>query len=230
MKFNTEVEKFAHQHCGISSLKLHDYKKHVSGLLLPNNYIVPTIVEEREINMTTIDVFSRLMKDGVLHVCSDIHSEMSCIINAQLLFMHQALDRELKMYLSTRGGECNAGLSIFDTMQQIVSYGTNLSVTVTGMAASMGSIILQGGTKGMRQCLPHSRVMIHQPLGGAQGQVSDMKISLKEIERIELELYTILANASGKTIEQISIDCNRDNFMNPEEAKTYGLIDSILYP
>jgi ATP-dependent Clp protease protease subunit len=228
MIFNSEVEKYAHLHHGISSLKLDNYKKSTSGIMVPQNYLSPTIIEERNMNVASMDVFSRLMMEGVIYVGTPIDDDVANIVNAQMLFMASVLKKEMQMHLNTPGGGVYAGLAMYDTMQGIVAGGTDIAVTVTGMAASMGSILLQGGTKGQRRALKHSRVMIHQPMGGAKGQVSDILITAEEIVKLQKELNVILSEGSGKSMQAIKKACDRDNWFTAQEAKNYGFIDEVV--
>ena len=216
----TEFEKYAHLHCGISSLRLHDYKA------IHSAYINPMILEERQLNVTQLDVFSRLMMERILFLGAPVNDDVANIIQAQLLFLESAdPTKDIQIYINTPGGSVSAGLGIYDTMQLV---NCDVATICTGMAASMGAVLLTAGAAGKRQALPHSRVMIHQPLGGVQGQASDIEITAREIARTKQELYDILAFHSGKSIADIERDADRDYWLTAEEAKAYGLIDGIL--
>ena len=216
----TEFEKYAHLHCGISSLRLHDYKA------IHSAYINPMILEERQLNVTQLDVFSRLMMERILFLGAPVNDDVANIIQAQLLFLESADPaKDIQIYINTPGGSVSAGLGIYDTMQLV---NCDVATICTGMAASMGAVLLTAGAAGKRQALPHSRVMIHQPLGGVQGQASDIEITAREIARTKQELYDILAHHSGKSIADIERDADRDYWLTAEEAKAYGLIDGIL--
>ena len=216
----TEFEKYAHLHCGISSLRLHDYKA------IHSAYINPMILEERQLNVTQLDVFSRLMMERILFLGAPVNDDVANIIQAQLLFLESAdPTKDIQIYINTPGGSVSAGLGIYDTMQLV---NCDVATICTGMAASMGAVLLTAGAAGKRQALPHSRVMIHQPLGGVQGQASDIEITAREIARTKQELYDILALHSGKSIAEIERDADRDYWLTAEEAKAYGLIDGIL--
>ena len=215
-----EFRKFATKHMGISSLTLDKYTS------IYNNWVSPTIIEERQLNIATMDVFSRLMMDRIIFLGSAIDDYVANIIQAQLLFLESVdASRDISIYFNTPGGSVYAGLGIYDTMQYINS---DVATICTGMAASMGAVLLAAGTKGKRSALPHSRIMIHQPMGGAQGQASDIEITAREIKKLKNELYEILANHSGNPIEKIEKDSDRDYWMRAEEAKEYGMIDEVL--
>ncbi len=216
----SEFEKFAVKHCGISSLKLHDYRSANAS------YVNPMILEERQLNVTQLDVFSRLMMDRILFLGAPIDDDVANIIQAQLLFL-ESIDptKDIQLYVNTPGGSVSSGLGIYDTMQLV---NCDVATICTGMAASMGAVLLTAGAAGKRSALPHSRVMIHQPLGGVQGQASDIEITAREIARVKRELYEILSQHSGKPVETIEHDADRDYWMSSEEAKSYGLIDEVL--
>ena len=215
-----EFEKYARGYCGISSLKLHDFKSMHSG------YVSPTIIEERQLNVATMDVFSRLMMDRIIFLGAPIYDDAANIIQAQLLFL-ESVDpsKDIQIYINSPGGSVSAGLGIYDTMQLISS---DVATICTGLAASMGAVLLTAGTDGKRSALPHSRVMIHQPLGGAQGQASDIEITAREILKTKRELYEILSKHSGVDISKIEQDADRDYWMTSYEAREYGLIDQVL--
>ena len=215
-----EFRKYAVKHEGISSLTLQRYNS-VYG-----NYISPTIIEERQLNVASMDVFSRLMMDRIIFLGVPIDDTVANIIQAQLLFLESTdPSKEIQIYLNSPGGHVHAGLGIYDTMQYI---SADVATICTGMAASMGAILLTAGAKGKRSALKHSRVMIHQPMGGAQGQASDIEITAREILKIKAELYNIIAEHTGKSLKQIEKDSDRDYWMTSEEALKYGMIDEIL--
>ncbi len=214
-----EFQKFALSQ-GISSLNLHRYQSIVDG------YVSPTIIEERNLNVAQMDVFSRLMMDRVIFLGAPITDDVANIIQAQLLFLEMDnAERDIQIYLNSPGGSVSAGLGIYDTMQLVAP---DVATICTGMAASMAAVLLTAGAKGKRSALPHSRVMIHQPMGGVQGQASDIEITAREILKYKQELYEILAHHSGQPIDKIEADADRDYWMRAEEAKAYGLIDEVL--
>lgn len=214
-----EFEKYAVKHRGISSNTLHSMKSAYDA------YVNPMILEERHLNVTQLDVFSRLMMDRILFLGAPIDDDVANIIQAQLLFLESTdPDKDIEIYINSPGGSVSAGLGIYDTMQLV---NCDVATTCTGMAASMGAVLLTAGTAGKRTALPHSRVMIHQPLGGAQGQASDIEITAREIVRIKHELYDILSFHTGKTVADIERDADRDYWLSAAEAKEYGLIDDV---
>ena len=189
------------------------------------NYISPSILEERQLNVTQMDVFSRLMMDRIIFLGTEINDYTANVIQAQLLYLNSSEpDRDIHLYLNTPGGSVYAGLGIYDTMQFISS---KVSTMCTGMAASMGAVLLVAGEKGMRSALPHSRVMIHQPMGGIQGQASDIEITAREILKLKDELYQIIADHSNQAIDKIRQDADRDYWMTAQEALDYGMIDRV---
>ncbi len=190
-------------------------------------YINPTIIEERKLNVASMDVFSRLMMDRIIFLGVPIDDDVANIIQAQLLFLASNSDAtsDINLYLNTPGGQVSSGLAIYDTMQLIEP---DVATIVTGMAASMGSVLLCAGAKGKRSALPHSRVLIHQPLGGAKGQASDILIAAKEIEKTRTELYNIISKHSGQDFDRVFADADRDYWMTAQEAKDYGMVDDIL--
>jgi len=217
---SNEFKKYATKHAGISSLTMHRYNSEYL------NYISPTIIEERQLNVASMDVFSRLMMDRIIFLGVPIDDTVANIIQAQLLFLESTDPaKDIQIYFNTPGGAVHAGLGIYDTMQYI---SADVATICTGMAASMGAVLLTAGTKGKRSALTHSRVMIHQPMGGAQGQASDIEITAREILKIKKELYTIIAEHSGKDYEQVEKDSDRDYWMTAKEAVDYGMIDEIL--
>ncbi len=215
-----EFDKYARLQCGISSMTLHRYS---SAL---DSYINPTIIEERKLNVASMDVFSRLLMDRIIFLGVPIDDDVANIIQAQLLFLASTdSNADVSIYLNTPGGSVSAGLAIYDTIQLI---DPDVATICTGMAASMGAVLLCAGVKGKRFALPHSRVMIHQPLGGARGQASDIEIAAKEILKVKKELYTILSEHTGQPYKTIEADGDRDFWMTSEEALKYGMIDEIL--
>ncbi|MCZ4408065.1 ATP-dependent Clp endopeptidase proteolytic subunit ClpP [Cryomorphaceae bacterium 1068] len=216
MSEHKEFEKYAKNHHNINSMYYHDYAK----------ALTPYIIEERQMNVAQMDVFSRLMMDRIIFLGTGIDDQVANIIQAQLLFL-ESVDpkKDIQIYLNSPGGSVYAGLGIYDTMQYI---SPNVATICTGMAASMGAVLLCAGENGKRTALKHSRVMIHQPLGGAQGQASDIEITAKEIIKLRKELYDIIANHSGQTFEKVSEDSDRDFWMTADEAKEYGMLDEVL--
>jgi len=191
-----------------------------------DGYISPSILEERQLNVTQMDVFSRLMMDRIIFLGSEINDYVANVIQAQLLFLDTSdPGKDISIYLNSPGGSVYAGLGIYDTMQYI---GSKVGTICTGMAASMAAVLLVAGAKGQRSALKHSRVMIHQPMGGMQGQASDMEITVREIQKLKNELYQIIADHSGNTFEKIAADSDRDYWMTSKEALEYGMIDTIL--
>lgn len=221
MNTSNEFRKYATKHMGINSLTLDKYAS------IYANYISPTIIEERQLNVASMDVFSRLMMDRIIFLGLPIDDYVANIIQAQLLFLESTdSTKDIQIYLNTPGGSVYAGLGIYDTMQFI---NCDVATICTGMAASMGAVLLVAGTKGKRSALKHSRVMIHQPMGGAEGQASDIEITAREIQKLKKELYEIIASHSGQPFEKVEKDSDRDYWMIAEEAKTYGMIDEVLY-
>lgn len=214
-----EFQKFALSQ-GISSLDLHRYQS------LTDAYVSPTVIEERKLNMAQMDVFSRLMMDRIIFLGAPIDDDVANIIEAQLLFLETTdPERDIQIYINSPGGSVSAGLGIYDTMQLVAP---DVATICTGMAASMGAVLLTAGAKGKRSALPHSRVMIHQPLGGVQGQASDIEITAREILKYKQELYEIISHHSGQPFERIEADADRDYWMRAAEAKEYGLIDEVI--
>lgn len=220
MQLGKDFRDYAVKHRGLSSLYVDKYID--SGIY----GLTPNIIEERPMNIAALDVFSRLMMDRIIFLGTGIDDYVSNIITAQLLFLESTdPSRDVQIYVNSPGGSVYAGLAIYDTMQIIKP---NVATICTGMAASMAAVLLCAGEKGKRSALKHSRVMIHQPLGGAQGQASDIEITYKEITKIKNELYQIIADHSGQPFEQIEKDSDRDHWMRAEEAKEYGMIDEVL--
>lgn len=215
-----DFRKYATKHIGMSSMVLDDVIKSQNG------YLNPYILEERQLNVTQLDVFSRLMMDRIIFLGTQIDDYTANVIQAQLLYLDSSdPGKDISIYINSPGGSVYAGYGIYDTMQFISS---NVSTICTGIAASMASVLLVSGTKGKRFALKHSRVMIHQPLGGTQGQASDIEIAAREIIKVKKELYTIISNHSGKPFEEVERDSDRDYWMTSEEAKAYGMIDDVL--
>ena len=220
MDVGKEFRKYAIKHQGISSLKVDAYIGN-----MPQN-MTRTVIEERPMNFREIDVFSRLMADRILFLGTAIDDYMANIVQAQLLFL-ESLDarRDIQMYINSPGGSVYAGLGIYDTMQWIAP---DVATICTGLAASMGAVLQCAGAKGKRTALRHARIMIHQPLGGAQGQASDIEITAREIQKLKKELYDIISHHSGQSFERVQADSDRDYWMIAEEAKAYGMLDDVL--
>lgn len=217
---NNEFRKYAVKHKGISGNTFDSYTKHnVSNM-------TPYIIEERQLNVAQMDVFSRLMMDRIIFLGTGIDDQVANIMQAQLLFL-QSVDskKDIQIYLNSPGGSVYAGLGIYDTMQYITPH---VATICTGMAASMGAVLMCAGEKGKRAALKHARVMIHQPMGGAEGQASDIEITAREIQKLKKELYDIIARHSNQTYEKVWADSDRDYWMTSEEAKAYGMVDEIL--
>ncbi|HKJ41140.1 MAG TPA: ATP-dependent Clp endopeptidase proteolytic subunit ClpP [Sunxiuqinia sp.] len=220
MNEKREFKKYATGHMGISSLSMHRFES------MFTNSLTPYIIEERQLNVASMDVFSRLMMDRIIFLGTPIDDYIANILQAQLLFLESTdPSKDIQIYFNTPGGSVHAGLGIYDTMQYI---SPDIATICTGMAASMGAVLLTAGTEGKRSALKHSRVMIHQPMGGAQGQASDIEITAREILKMKKELYDIIAKHSHNTYEQVEKDSDRDHWMTSEEAKDYGMIDEIL--
>lgn len=216
---NDEFKKYAVKHQGISSMHLEKYMSQISGM-------TRTVIEERPVNFREVDVFSRLMMDRIIFLGTPIDDYIANIIQAQLLFLESAdAKRDIQIYINSPGGSVYAGLGIYDTMQWI---GPDVATICVGMAASMAAVLLCAGTHGKRTGLRHSRVMIHQPMGGAQGQASDIEITYREIEKLKKELYEIISQHSGQPYEKVYKDSDRDYWMKADEAKEYGMIDEVL--
>ena len=213
---NNEFRKYATKHLGINSLT---YDRYVSSL-------TPYIIEERQLNVAQMDVFSRLMMDRIIFLGTGINDQVANIVQAQLLFLESVdAKKDIQIYLNSPGGSVYAGLGIYDTMQII---SPDVATICTGMAASMGAVLMCAGQKGKRTALKHARVMIHQPLGGAEGQASDIEITAREIQKLKKELYEIIAKHSGQQYDKVWKDSDRDYWMTAQEAKEYGMVDEIL--
>lgn len=216
-----DFSKYARSKKGLSSLTMHRYAS------VFDNYISPTIIEERQLNIASMDVFSRLMMDRIIFLGLPIDDYVANIIQAQLLYLDSTdPGKDIQLYFNTPGGSVYAGLGIYDTMQYI---SADIATICTGMAASMGAILLTAGTRGKRSALKHSRIMIHQPMGGAEGHASDIEITAREIVKLKKELYEIIALHSGNQYEKVEKDADRDYWMTSIEAKDYGMIDEILH-
>jgi ATP-dependent Clp protease protease subunit len=217
---NNEFKKYATKHLGLNGLALDKYVD------ITSSYISPTIIEERQLNVAQMDVFSRLMMDRIIFLGTQIDDYTANVIQAQLLYLDSAdSGKDISIYINSPGGSVYAGYGIYDTMQFINS---NVSTICTGIAASMAAVLLVAGEKGKRFALKHSRVMIHQPLGGAQGQASDIEITAREIGKVKKELYTIISDHSGQPFDKVAQDSDRDYWMTSAEAKEYGMVDDVL--
>ena len=218
---NNDFRKFAVHHLGMNGLALDQYSNAVA-----DNYISPTIMEERKLNVTQMDVFSRLMMDRIIFLGTQVDDYTANVIQAQLLYLDSAdMGKDISLYINSPGGSVYAGLGIYDTMQYIQS---DVSTICTGMAASMAAVLLVAGQKDKRFALKHSRVMIHQPMGGIQGQASDIEITSREILKLKKELYTIISDHSGQPYDKVYADSDRDYWMTSDEALAYGMIDKVL--
>lgn len=219
---NNDFRKYAVKHLGMSGSRLDSYMKITSQ----GGYISPTIIEERQLNVAQMDVFSRLMMDRIIFMGTAIDDYTANVMQAQLLYLDSSdPGKDISIYINSPGGSVYAGLGIYDTMQFISS---DVATICTGIAASMAAILLVSGTEKKRFALTHSRVMIHQPMGGVQGQASDIEITAREISKLKQELYTIISKHSGKSIEDINRDSDRDFWMTASEAKEYGMVDDVL--
>lgn len=218
-----EFKKYAVKHLGMSSMHLDKYM----GTTVPNiNAFTPQVIEERQMNIVGMDVFSRLMMDRIIFMGVPVNDYVANVIQAQMLFLESTdPKRDIQMFINSPGGSVIAGMGIYDTMQYV---SPDVGTICTGLAASMGAVLLAAGNKGKRTCLQHSRVMIHQPSGGMQGQFTDMEISYNLIKSLRNELYEILAYHTGKKFAQIEKDSDRDNWMTAKDAKDYGLVDEVL--
>jgi ATP-dependent Clp protease, protease subunit len=220
MNTGKEFEKYAVKHRGISSNMLDGYIKHNVTNLTPN------IIEERPMNVAVMDVYSRLMMDRIIFLGYPVNDEVANIITAQLLFLESTdRNRDVQLYINSPGGGVYAGLGLYDTMQFV---NPDIATICTGMAASMSAVLMAAGAPGKRSALKHSRIMMHQPSAGAMGQASDVEITVNEVRKIKQELYDILSNHTGQSVEKIATDSNRDYWMTADEAKEYGLIDEVL--
>lgn len=225
MDYGKEFQNYARKHLGINGQTLHRYQN--AGVRVPMaGYINPSIIEERQMNVAVFDVFSRLMMDRIVFLGVPVDDDVANIIQAQLLFLDSTdPGKDIHLYINSPGGVVYAGLGIYDTMQLISS---PVATICTGLAASMAAVLLTAGAKGKRSALPHSRIMIHQPLGGVQGQASDIEIETREILNVKQELYDILSRHTGKTVEEITRDADRNYWLRAPQAVAYGLIDEVL--
>jgi ATP-dependent Clp protease protease subunit len=220
MNSKNEFEKFAIKHRGISSNTLHSYASHLVTGLTPN------IIEERPMNVAVMDVYSRLMMDRIIFLGYTINDEVANIVTAQLLFLDSTdRTRDINMYINSPGGSVYSGLGVYDTMQYVTP---DVATICIGVAASMACVLLGAGTKGKRAALKHARIMMHQPSGAIGGQASDIEITVNEIRKLKRELYEVVNIHTGKSVEQIEKDFDRDNWMTAAEAKDYGLVDEVL--
>ena len=217
---DNDFKKYATRHLGMNSMVLDDV------ISMQNQYLNPYILEERQLNVTQMDVFSRLMMDRIIFLGTQIDDYTANTLQAQLLYLDSVdSGKDISIYVNSPGGSVHAGLGIYDTMQFIQS---DVATICTGMAASMAAVLLVAGTEGKRSALRHSRVMIHQPMGGAQGQASDIEITAREIQKLKQELYTIIANHSHQSYDKVWADSDRDYWMTAEEAREYGMVDQVL--
>jgi ATP-dependent Clp protease protease subunit len=220
MNIGKEFEKYAVKDQGISSSTLHGYVNHNITNLTPN------IIEERPMNIAVMDVYSRLMMDRIIFLGYPVTEEVANIITAQLLFLESTdRTRDIQLYINSPGGGVYAGLGLYDTMQFV---SPDIATICTGVAASMAAVLMSAGAPGKRTALKHSRIMLHQPSAGAMGQASDVEITVNEVRKVKHELYEVLSNHTGQTIDRVSKDCNRDYWMTATEAKDYGLVDEVL--
>lgn len=224
-----EFRKYATQHKGVSGTTYDKYSAYFNRnftSMTPTNWVSPVIIEERQLNVAQMDVFSRLMMDRIIFLGAPINDEVANIIQAQLLFLDSADNKkDISIYLNTPGGSVYAGLGIYDTMQYV---SPDVATICTGIAASMGAVLMCAGAEKKRTALPHARIMIHQPLGGAEGQASDIEITAREILKLKKELYEIIAKHSGQQYDKVYKDSDRDYWMTAQEAKDYGMIDEVL--
>lgn len=222
-----DFRNFAVHHLGMNGLAFDQYASRTSAAAAPiASYINPTIIEERQLNVAQMDVFSRMMMDRVIFLGTEVNDYTANVIQAQLLYLDSAdPGKDISIYINSPGGSVYAGLGIYDTMQYVTS---DVATLCTGMAASMAAVLLVSGQKDKRYALRHSRVMIHQPMGGAQGQASDIEITAREIKKLKTELYNIIAEHSGQPFEKVESDSDRDYWMTSQEALDYGMIDRVL--
>ncbi len=221
-----EFLKYATKHLGMSTMHLEQYAEKTARTIPDVVGFTPNVIEERPMNIVGLDVFSRLMMDRIIFLGVPINDYVANVVQAQLLFLDSTDNkRDVQMYVNSPGGSVTAGLGIYDTMQYI---SPDIGTICTGLAASMSAVLLAAGTKGKRTCLKHARVMIHQPLGGMQGQVTEMEITYRLIKAMQKDLYEILSEHTGQDYDTIAKDCERDNWMTAIEARTYGLIDEVL--
>ena len=215
-----DFQKYATKHLGMNSMVLDDVIKSQAG------YLNPYILEERQLNVTQLDVFSRLMMDRIIFLGTEVNDYTANVLQAQMLYLDSVDNtKDISIYINSPGGSVYAGLGIYDTLQFINS---DVQTICTGMAASMAAVLLVAGKEGKRSALPHSRIMIHQPMGGAQGQASDIEITAREIQKLKKELYTIISDHSHQPFDKVWADSDRDYWMTAEEAKEYGMVDEVL--
>ena len=215
-----DFQKYATKHLGMSSMVLDDVIKSQAG------YLNPYILEERQLNVTQLDVFSRLMMDRIIFLGTEVNDYTANVLQAQMLYLDSVDNaKDISIYINSPGGSVYAGLGIYDTMQFINS---DVQTICTCMAASMAAVLLVAGKEGKRSALPHRRIMIHQPMGGAQGQASDIEITAREIQKLKKELYTIISDHSHQPFDKVWADSDRDYWMTAEEAKEYGMVDEVL--
>lgn len=220
MDYKKDFEKYMIKHRGVSSLTMADYTSTL------NAYISPTIIEERQLNVASMDIFSRLMMDRIIFLGTPINDDVANIIMGQLLYLESVdAKKDVMIYLNSPGGSVYSGMGIYDVMQYV---SPDIATICTGMAASMAAVLLCAGTNGKRSALKHARVMIHQPMGGAEGQASDIEITAREIQKLKKELYDIIATHSKQKYDKVFKDGDRDYWMKAEEAKKYGMIDEVL--
>ncbi len=218
-----EFQKYATKHLGMSGMHL---EKYMDATVPGIKAFTPYVIEERQMNAAALDVFSRLMMDRIIFMGVPVTEYVSNVIQAQLLFLESAdPKRDVQMFINSPGGSVIDGLGIYDTMQYV---SPDVATICTGLAASMGAVLLAAGAKGKRSALFHSHVMIHQPMGGAQGQVSDIEISYKLIKKMQKSLYDVLVHHTGQPYDKIEQDCDRDNWMSSADAKEYGIVDEVL--
>ena len=224
---NKDFRNYAVHHLGMNGPALDQYAN-AAASQITSSYISPTIIEERQLNVAQMDVFSRLMMDRIIFLSTDVNEYTATVVQGQLLYL-DSVDpgKDISIYLNSPGGSVIAGLGLYDTMQHVKS---DVSTICIGMAASMAAVLLVAGANGKRMALPHSRVMIHQPMGGVQGQASDIEITAREILKYKAELYRIISAHSGMSIEKIEADADRDYWMTADETKEYGMVDRVLYP
>ncbi len=223
---NNDFRNYAVHHLGMNGLALDQYTSLINSKGPVASYINPTIIEERQLNVAQMDVFSRLMMDRVIFLGTEVNDYTANVIQAQLLYLDSTdTGKDISIYINSPGGSVYAGLGIYDTMQYVAS---DVSTLCTGIAASMAAVLLVAGEKGKRFALKHSRVMIHQPMGGAQGQASDIEITAREIKKLKDELYHIIADHSGQPFDKVEKDSDRDYWMTSQEALDYGMIDRVL--
>lgn len=225
MNLTDDFRKYAMDHFGVSGIQFHYWEKLQENLYGPNASMTPYIIEEREMRAIQMDIFSRLMMDRIIWIAGPVHDGMSTVVQAQLMWLDLQEQADITMHIDTPGGSVKSGLSMIDVMNYVES---DIITVNTGMAASMGSVLLGAGTKGKRYSLPHSRVMLHQVSGGAQGNIQDMEITIAEAKKYNAELFNLLGSYCDKTPEEVLADSQRDNWLNSTESEAYGIIDGII--